>query len=251
MTNMEMRPAAGEINPLRGSGPMTMSSLQIAAKTGKRHHHVLRDIKKMLEGLGEGATKFGCTYLDALGKSHPAYNLPERECYILATGYSIPLRAAIIDEWRAMKAASEEDVDADGTRVAEFGPQASRAIGGIVKNVVHKQLEVILPAMVQAALAAQTFSMRRGKTAGQIARDYGFPRIRGLGVWLGNRLTQMGCRIEGGGRGELGLSRARLFDPDKADLWLQTGGGRLIVDQKILERRGQGRLRLVPRGKDE
>ena len=54
----------------------------------------------------------------------------------------------------------------------------------------------------------------------------------------------MKCEIEGGGRGELGLSTARLFDPDKATAWLKNGG-RLMVERKIAERGGQGVLRLV------
>lgn len=101
----------------------------------------------------------------------------------------------------------------------------------------------VLPSMVSAAMASQTFAVRRGKTAGQIWRDHGFPRVRITG-WFGNRLAAMGCAIEGGGRGELGLTTARLFDPDKADAWLRNGG-RMMVERKIAERKGQGALRLV------
>lgn len=54
----------------------------------------------------------------------------------------------------------------------------------------------------------------------------------------------MGCQIEGGGCGELGTTKARLFDPDKADVWLKNGG-LALVKAKIAERQGQGKLRLV------
>ena len=76
---------------------LTMSSLEIAGLTGKRHLHVLRDIRRMLDELGEGETKFGSTYLDAQGKAHPSFNLPKRETMILVTGYSVALRSRIID----------------------------------------------------------------------------------------------------------------------------------------------------------
>ena len=105
------------------------------------------------------------------------------------------------------------------------------------------------PAMLQAFAASQNFAIRRGMTAGQIWRAHGFPPIR-VTCWFSNRLREMGCAIEGGGFGELGLTKARLFDPDKADVWLKNGG-RLIVENKIAERRGQGVLKLVPKAGDQ
>lgn len=107
----------------------------------------------------------------------------------------------------------------------------------------------LLPAMVQSALGAQNFAVRRGKTAGQIWRDHGFPRIRVTG-WFGNRLAEMGCAIEGGGCGELGTTKARLFDPDKAAAWLRNGGA-LKVNEYIAKRRGQTVLSLVPQAQPE
>jgi len=46
------------------------------------------------------------------------------------------------------------------------------------------------------------------------------------------------------GAGELGVVRARLFDPDKVEAWL-SNGGIFAVRQYVQERQGQGRLRLV------
>jgi hypothetical protein len=118
----------------------------------------------------------------------------------------------------------------------------SHKVAGLERAVPAIATDV-LPAMVQAAVSSSAFAIRRGKTAGQIWREHGFPPIR-LGGWFSVRLREMGCEIDGGGRGELGLCRARLFDPDRADAWLKNGG-RLIVERKIAERAGQGALRLV------
>ncbi|WP_404977345.1 Rha family transcriptional regulator [Bartonella sp. CL434QHHD] len=73
-----------------------MSSREIAELCSKRHDHVMRDIKKMLEELNApkfGVVDFSGYYLDSKGESRPCYNLLKRECLILVSGYSTALRA--------------------------------------------------------------------------------------------------------------------------------------------------------------
>lgn len=87
---------------------VTMSSREIAELTGKRHDHVMRDIRAILVELhGEGGVpKFGDTYLNEQnGQSYPVFHLPKRETLILVSGYSVELRARIIDRWQELEAA--------------------------------------------------------------------------------------------------------------------------------------------------
>lgn len=233
--------AGTQLTSLNCNG-LTMSSLEIAAYTGKRHLHVLRDIRKMLVELDEGETKFGSTYIDPQGKTHPAFNLPKRETLILVSGYSVQTRAAIIDRWQDLEGMI---VAASGNSgmVTDLAAEVRSAIGGITKGIVHRELTEIIPSLVKLELASQSMAFRRGKTAGQIWREAGFPRIR-VTSWFSNRLCAMECQIEGGGRGELGLGTAKLFDPDKAGNWLRNGGRRL-VEEYISQRSGQTTLRLV------
>ena len=80
----------------------TMSSLEIAQLTGKRHDNVMRDIKDMLEQLNIDVLSFEDTYVHPQNKqTYPCYNLNEELTLTLTSGYSIPQRHAIIREWQA------------------------------------------------------------------------------------------------------------------------------------------------------
>lgn len=81
-----------------------MSSLEIAERTGKEHFNVLIDIRKMLKALGLADLDFQASYTDRTGRSLPCFHLPKRECIILVTGYSIPMRAAVVDRWAELEA---------------------------------------------------------------------------------------------------------------------------------------------------
>jgi len=121
-------------------------------------------------------------------------------------------------------------------------------IGNMVKNcagiVIREELGTLIPALVEARLLKSNILVRHGKTAGEIWRAHNLPRLKNAALWLGNRLTEMGCAIENAGRCERGSYTIRLFDPDKADICLRNG---LLHTAKIYaqERQGQKRLRLV------
>lgn len=78
-----------------------MSSIEIAKLTGKEHKNVLADIRKMLEEIGLAAAEFSATASIAgpnnSKRDIEIFNLPKRECLILVSGYSVTLRAKIVD----------------------------------------------------------------------------------------------------------------------------------------------------------
>ena len=82
----------------------TMTSREIAELTGKRHDNVMADIRKMLSELGLDATDFSGTYRTDRGNEYECFNLPKRETLLLVSGYSIPMRARIIDRWQELEA---------------------------------------------------------------------------------------------------------------------------------------------------
>jgi len=89
-----------------GGAAATMTSREISDLTGKRHDHVMRDIRAMLVELhGDGGVpSFGDTHVDPQnGQSYPIFKLPKRESLILVSGYSVAMRAKIIDRWQELE----------------------------------------------------------------------------------------------------------------------------------------------------
>lgn len=223
----------------------TMSSREIADLTGKRHDNVMRDIRTMLIALhGEGGLlKFEGTYLNSQNKEQPLFNLPKRECLILASGYDVHLRARIIDRLEE----AERQI-AHAASAALLSPDVRSAIGGIVKGVVHKEVGTLLPAMIQAELVAHRFHIVEGVSALEIAEIAGYTkgnRPRGLIQFITRRVGRYhedrGVPIN---RSPHGSGKVRLFNESVARQWLAVGG-KAEIAAYVAERRGQGRLRLV------
>ena len=95
-----------------------MDSRDIAKLTGKRHDNVIRDIEDQLGQLEGGVLRFEGSYLSEQNKPVKCYLLPKRECTILASGYSVKLRAAIIDRWAELEAGSVPKSFAAALRLA-------------------------------------------------------------------------------------------------------------------------------------
>ena len=81
------------------SAETTMTSLEIAELTGKRHDRVLRDIEAMLSKLEIGRSRFEDFYVSKQNKRLPMYTLGHQLTVVLVTGYSVKMNQAIIDRW--------------------------------------------------------------------------------------------------------------------------------------------------------
>lgn len=96
---------------LTTSSTTTMSSLEIAELTGKAHHHVMRDIREVLEAIGDRPSKFGYTIERPNPKGgrpipSPCYRLPKDLVFTLVTGYSVQLRHKVVTRWMELEAAA-------------------------------------------------------------------------------------------------------------------------------------------------
>ena len=88
---------------IESSNVLTMSSLEIAELTGKRHDHVMVDIVKMLKDLEIHAPDFAGTYKTARGNEYKCYNLPKDETLCLIAGYNVQVRMRIIKRWQELE----------------------------------------------------------------------------------------------------------------------------------------------------
>lgn len=93
-----------------------MSSLEIAELTGKEHRNVMSDIRKMLDELNIDAAMFSATYKAGRNNTYECFNLPKRETLILVSGYSVSMRASIIDRWQELEAKELLEVERKETR---------------------------------------------------------------------------------------------------------------------------------------
>ena len=81
-----------------GNNELTMTSLQIAEHTGKRHDHVMRDIEKLLNDLDMGLPRFEETYIHPQNnQEYPCYRLPIKLTHNLILGYSAKMRQDVLD----------------------------------------------------------------------------------------------------------------------------------------------------------
>jgi len=117
--------------------PLTMSSLEIAELTDKEHKNVIRDIRVMCAGLKIEPSVFEGSYQDSTGRSLVCFHLPQRECLILVSGYSVELRAKIIDRWQELERQAKA-----GPAIPQTLPEALRLAADLAEQVTQQKAAI-------------------------------------------------------------------------------------------------------------
>jgi len=86
---------------------LKLSSLEIAELTQKDHKNVTRDIDEMIKALNINPLSFEQVEILGNNQTRRFFNLPPREVKILITGYSVPLRAKVIDRLEELEKAQK------------------------------------------------------------------------------------------------------------------------------------------------
>ena len=84
---------------------LTMSSVEIAERVGKRHCDVMRSIRKMEPAwIKISERKFAsASYKDEQGKPRPMYILDHYECMYIATKFNDEARAKLVLRWAELE----------------------------------------------------------------------------------------------------------------------------------------------------
>lgn len=208
--------------------------------------------------------KFNCTDISTVGAdgkirvmlAMPVAKLPLWLATINPNKIPDPAKRAKIELYQAESAIALHDYwtkgvamrgDSDGL-VTSIDPTAMRAIGGMVKGIVQKQLSEIIPQLVEREVLASRYGVVPGVCALQVVEMAGYTRgrrPRGASQFVTRRLARYHeDRAVPVRRSQHGAGEVRLFDEVTARRWL-TDGGKTEIDLYISERRGQGKLKLV------
>ena len=88
------------------SSALTMTSLQIAALTGKEVSNIHRDIRNMLADLDDSVLKDVLETKDSRGYT-ASFSLPKDLTLTLVSGYSAPMRHKIVCRWLELEAQTQ------------------------------------------------------------------------------------------------------------------------------------------------
>jgi len=134
-----------------GAEPKTMSSREVAELTGKEISNIHRDIRTMLEQLGDDP-ELNHVREDKDGRGYTScFHLPKSLSMTLVAGYSAKLRKAIIDRWQAL----EQQAVNQAIALPDFTNPADAAIAWAEQYRAKQALQVANDAQAaQLALAA-------------------------------------------------------------------------------------------------
>ena len=158
-----------------------MTSLEIAEITGKKHAHVMRDIRSLIEQ-GINGSNFGLvSYKDKKGEVRPMFELTPKGCLILASGYDALLREKIINKLEELEKNHLEQYQVPqsfsealmlAAKQQEKIEQQQLALES--KNVEIVQLSATITEMQPKVSYVDTIlSSKETVTTTQIAQDYG------------------------------------------------------------------------------
>lgn len=182
----------------------TMSSLEIAELTGKRHDAILRDIRNLLNQ-GVNAHNFvEVEYTDKKGEKRPCYELTKKGCLILASGYDAKLREKIIDRWGELERDKQNGnfqtpstyIEALEALVAsEKEKERMRIESEQQKKQIEQKDAKIEKLQPKADFADKAFAMEGKCDIGQAAKILGLPfgrntlfkKLCEAGVFFANR----------------------------------------------------------------
>lgn len=143
------------MNSLMTNNSVRMTSREIAELTGKRHDHVMRDIKKMLTDVGEDIPKFGGIYLDAYGREQRQFKLDKNLTLTLLTGYDTKARLKVVKRWQELEKGAGFHIPSTLSEALQLAADQARQIEMDRPKVQHYDAVVERSGLLNATQVAQ------------------------------------------------------------------------------------------------
>ena len=125
--------------------PLTMSTLEIAELTGKRHDNVMEDTRKMLIGLELAAPDFSGTasyVVNNATRTREVFNLDKELTFTLIAGYNVKLRNAIVKRWQELEAAKQPQLPTDYITALEHLLEAKKNEQKLLTTITEQKPKV-------------------------------------------------------------------------------------------------------------
>ena len=152
----------------------TMTSLQIAEVTGKRHSDVLEAIRNMEPAWEKvNGRKFPLVeYKDAKGEMRPMYQLNKTECLYVATKFNDEARARLVIRWEELERANTQQFPVPTTFAEALRLAAAQA------EQIEEQQKRIEEMKPKAEFFDAVADSRTAISIGELAKVLG---LKGLG----------------------------------------------------------------------
>lgn len=178
---------------IQGTGPLKMTSREIANLVGKTHRHVMRDIEVMLEQLRERPEGYAQIWTHPQnGQDYREYVLDREHTECLITGYSAVLRMKVIKRIREIE---------NSVQSLPSLPEALRLAADLAEQAIHQQAQ-IGAAAPKVEFADRIAEITKGISIPNFAKTVGLGPLK-LFEWM----RENGILIAGGQRHNLPIQR--------------------------------------------
>lgn len=157
----------------------TMTSLEIAELTGKRHDSVLRDIRNILAQGVDAHNFVETSYTDKSNRQNKCYELSKKGCLILASGYDALLREKIINRWEYLETNNRQQLPSNYLEALKALVVAEEQKQQLVESNQAKDNEIVeLSAVItemqpKVSYYDKIMASKATLTVTQVAQDYG------------------------------------------------------------------------------
>ena len=152
------------------SEPQRMTSLEIAALTGKNHCHVMEAIRKMEPAWVKvnGSNFRLVDYKDKKGELRPCYLLTKTECLYIATKFNDEARAKLVLRWEELELAHRGQGRCNPLRCSQtdLSPSAQRAL------LPAKEVLAMADEIIRDGLTLLNADAEDTLTATQVAKTF-------------------------------------------------------------------------------